>query len=128
MEITDENYYDNLKAHGYTEADLPMLSDKSSQQYADAMANFDSSWKLVWINGCNQFVVDTGDFTQKALYIFTKDNKFSGLLIDYTYYLPDDGNYFEMNYKIVDFNNEQEIVDFIKELDPTVSIIKLTDR
>ena len=43
MEITNENYYDNLKAHGYTEADLPVLSDRSSQQYADVMANFDNS-------------------------------------------------------------------------------------
>ena len=45
MEITMENYYDNLKAHGYTEDDLPMLSSKGSQQYSDAMSNFDDSWE-----------------------------------------------------------------------------------
>ena len=114
MEITMENYYDNLKAHGYTEDDLPMLSNKSSQQYSDAMSNFDDSWETVWINGGNQVDVETGDFTQKALYVFTKDRKYRGLLIDYMFYLPDDGNYFEMDYEIIDFKNEDEVINYIK--------------
>lgn len=114
MEITMENYYDNLKAHGYTEDDLPMLSSKGSQQYSDAMSNFDDSWETVWINGGNQVDVETGDFTQKALYVFTKDGKYRGLLIDYMFYLPDDGNYFEMDYEIIDFKSEDEVINYIK--------------
>lgn len=115
-EITDDNYYDNLKAHGYTEKDLPRLETEGCEQYIEAMKNFDASWNTVWIDGSNQFNICTGDFTATALYVFEKDGKYRGLMIYYEFYLPDNGNYYKMTYDIIDFKDTAEIGKTIKSL------------
>ena len=35
------------------------------------------------------------------------------------FYLPDDGNYFEMDYEIIDFKNEDEVINYIKNFAKT---------
>lgn len=113
MNYTMEHYYDNLKKHGFDKSDLPMLAEKSAEQYNQILSQF-NGWNNIFIDGSNQICIQTEEYKQKCLYLFEKNGEYRALILYYEFYLPDDGNYFTVNHEIIELQNDNERDGLIK--------------